>query len=531
MGKFDLVIRFKNLGADDSVKEHQTVIDNEGYTWGGWWAHSDEFLPIEKISTLRSIAQDEGITLLLVNSEKNIIYPVTVTDLKFSHDKEKINSPDKSKTPKYYKEYSLLLWFKMTAIQPSINHDSVICQYSYCDYFDYKTSEQYDYSSYDKKIVSKIKEFSAQPRTIFFIRETIAGDSDFDVNLSHSSLKEKNIAKEYSQVGGNSILLLSDLHFSEKKEYFAFNECKLKSEHSTKSLSESVKEVCASKDIASAIVAGDLTWCGSREEFAYAEQFIFGLVNHFQINRKLITIVPGNHDIIFNENEYKDKDKVEIGFADEKSKLNYVHFYKQIYDTKPNEYLAIGKKIILKNRLPIDIVGINSNCLQQNKNHFRGMGFVGHKQLNMIEQEMNWDEDSYAFKILVLHHHIHPVEYIEEPALDYMYSMSLDAGLLSSFIVKNKINLVVHGHKHKEHFLQIGSTTQENNLYHYNILGLGSTSSTNLAQNTLNSLAVLDFNKRGYVTIKIIQLNNSNNDKQKILFEQQLPVNWKPPNH
>jgi len=105
-----------------------------------------------------------------------------------------------------------------------------------------------------------------------------------------------------------------------------------------------------------------------------------------------------------------------------------------------------------------------------------------------------------------------------------MYSLSLDAGLLSSFISRNKVDLVIHGHKHVEQFMQVGSSTQENNLYHYHILGLGSTGSSNLAQNAVNSFATLDFNERGFVTLRVFQVNNGNNGNKRVLLEHKIPI-------
>lgn len=523
MEKFNLVIRFKNLGTNDSILEHNKIVEKKGYVWGGWWAHSDEQLPLDKIAILQSISLERTITLFLVNSEINNIYPVVVSDIKFSHDRKKIPSPEIEYTPNYYKNHNLLLWFKIISIQQVINHNSVINEYSYCQYSSFKTSILHDYSVFDKKIISKINEFSMQSRTIFFIREKKGGDSEFDVNFRINKRVE-NISQQYFQVKGNSIMLLSDLHFSETGEHFAFADGKGEYIYSIKTLLQSVNEVCFDKDIASLLIAGDLTWSGRKKEYELSEQFILGLINQFQIDRKLITIVPGNHDINFNEKEYNEGDKVEIGYAEEKSKIGYRDFYKKIYGASPNEYLAVGRKVLLENCLPLDIVGLNSNCLQQNKNHFRGMGFIGNKQLKMIENEMGWNNSSYSYKILVLHHHLYPVEYIEEPTMDYSYSICLDAGLISSFIVRNKIDLVIHGHKHKEHFLEIGSNIIDNSIYRYNILGLGSAGSADLSHNTVNSVAILDFNEYGNIKIQILQVNNTDNSNPQVIFEHVLPI-------
>jgi hypothetical protein len=229
---------------------------------------------------------------------------------------------------------------------------------------------------------------------------------------------------------------------------------------------------------------------------------------------------------MFDTNNYTDPMNIAIDYADTTSKQGYIDFYKKIYDVEPNDYLAIGKRIILKNRFPIDIVGLNSSCLQQNGENFRGMGFIGEKQLDEVVRGMRWDEESYAYKILVLHHHIQPVEYWEEPTPGYTYSMCLDAGLLYSFIVKNKIDLIIHGHKHLSSFFQMGKMIAEDKAFYYNILGVGSASSTHLAQDASNSIAVLDFNKPGVVSVKAYAINNRENydKKGKVIWEYHLPT-------
>ena len=182
---------------------------------------------------------------------------------------------------------------------------------------------------------------------------------------------------------------------------------------------------------------------------------------------------------------------------------------------------------MLNNQLPVDIVGLNSNCLQQVEKRFQGMGFVGDEQIKKIERAMNWSENSYSFKILVLHHNIYPVEYIEKPEFDYAYSTCLDAGLITSFITRNKINLVIHGHKHQEQFLEVGYKTkegEESELFHYNVLSLGSAGSTELGPGVVNSIALLDFNGHNTVSLKVLQVNSGNNDNPRELLNHKMKI-------
>ena len=526
-----LIIRIGNFGTTDAIQEHQAIIHRKGYAWGGWWAQAHEFLPLNRniIDRLKVTSQKKEIQAFFLNSETDQLYSVQIANLEYSLDNKKIDSPEKTSTPKYYRNFPLLLWFKLTYISQPIE-ERKIREYSYCDYNDECiTDNNHNFDVYNNKIISSIKELSLQDRSLFFVRRRIQEDREYKVSTIFTKAYKENIATTYKQMNGNSILLLSDLHFSDLPDKHAFRNS-ISEGLSKKTLSQAVFEAIKNKynpekvnDITAAIIAGDLTYCGSSTEFYKMKEFIIGLYKQYAMDMDQIIVVPGNHDINFRVK----KGNQEIAYADLAAKRNYMDLYEELYKITPNDYLAIGKKIMLKNQLPIDIVGLNSNCLQQVERHFQGMGFVGNEQINMIEREMNWNKDSYSYKILVLHHNIHPVEYIEKPEFDYAYSTCLDSGLIASFITRNKINLVIHGHKHQEQFIEIGYKTkdcQEGELYHYNVLGLGSAGSTELGHGIVNSIALLDFNEYNSVSINVFQVSNGNNDNPRELFKHKIKI-------
>ena len=89
-------------------------------------------------------------------------------------------------------------------------------------------------------------------------------------------------------------------------------------------------------------------------------------------------------------------------------------------------------------------------------------------------------------------------------------------GVRNYFAAKNKINLIIHGHKHQYDFVQMCRWT-EKKPYCHNILGMGSTSSSDLAQSKSNCIGVLDFNEPNKVKIKILEIQNSNIEETKLL--------------
>ena len=532
MQEICLVIRIGNFGIDNAIQAHKAIISKKGYCWGGWWAQANEFLPpnLTLMNNLNFFSRKKGITIFFLNNEEKQLYSVRVTELEYSPDHSKIYTPEKECTPEYYNNSLLWLWFKMESISNPLD-DTELKNYSYCDYTDEcKTDTIHDFSAFNDTILSGIEQLSVQDRSLFFIRKSKDTDKINIVAPKFIKASNENIATSYKQTRGNSILLLSDIHFSDVSGKHAFKHTESKNNFEKKTLFESINEVIKNKfgekkfeDISAAIIAGDLTYCGTKTEFSEMKEFIIGLYNQYAMDMEQIIIVPGNHDINFSN-----KDEIaKIDYSNLKSKKNYIDLYKELYKIPPNDYLAVGKKIMLGNQLPIDIVGLNSNCLQQVEKRFQGMGFVGNEQIKLIERGMGWSENSYSFKILVLHHNIHPVEYIEKPEFDYAYSTCLDAGLITSFITRNKINLVIHGHKHQEQFLEVGCKTKnckENELFHYNVLSLGSAGTTELAPGVVNSIAVLDFNEYNIVELKVLQISSGNNDNPRELFVQKIKI-------
>ena len=113
----------------------------------------------------------------------------------------------------------------------------------------------------------------------------------------------------------------------------------------------------------------------------------------------------------------------------------------------------------------VDIVALNSSLLQQHPNFqvdesgnvtsplFQGQGFLGADQLDVAAREFRWDTSAFsplrALRVVVLHHHIVPVTEAEVAVAGGNYSMVLDAERLTRWLVRHRVNLVLHGHQHQ----------------------------------------------------------------------------------
>ena len=174
-----------------------------------------------------------------------------------------------------------------------------------------------------------------------------------------------------------------------------------------------------------------------------------------------IIICPGNHDFIRKNEEIHDT--FDFVTPDSDTSKDYSDFYKSIYYISPNNYFAVGRKLLLKCGITVEIVALNSNMLQQ-YNNFEGHGYISEKQMEYIEKEMHWDDTSTsAIRIVVMHHHYLPACLEEEIDEKKASSTVYDANRFMEWIVKNNVKVVLHGHKHNKFIAKV-SYLKRNNL-------------------------------------------------------------------
>ena len=106
----------------------------------------------------------------------------------------------------------------------------------------------------------------------------------------------------------------------------------------------------------------------------------------YNLNDNCYSICPGNHDLKFSEKPYSEDDKVTIAY--DSSKEAYIDFYRQVFGADPTESLYSIRRFLTPDLVPIEVIAINSCLLQQDKDHFRGMGYVGNDQRDEIEGKL-----------------------------------------------------------------------------------------------------------------------------------------------
>ena len=502
MEKIDsIILRFRDL-LIDTIEEHKAIITKENEVWWGWWSKPQEKIPMEVFAKISNdITKKNFFDMYLFDSGKNILYYAKCAKIEYGNSFNKIKTPDKEKTPIYYNTFKYYAWFKLVEIRDILEDSSenpVLKKYTYTEVNDFFCSGKSPFELFDEKIVYSYQELAEQQRTIWFIRKSRITDKAHEIH-SYIIKALNNIDENYTYYSGKSILWLSDLHFSEK--HHAFNESFNKEKLSVV-LNKSINKLDSSK-ISTVIVSGDLTFEATKEEFDTCIKFFKDLKSIYGIELSKSSMCPGNHDIKFTNKESHENVPIQTAYDD--AKMNYVEFYRSIFEVEPEKELFMIRKYLVEYETAVEIISINSNILQQEENHFQGMGFVGAEQIRKIEAKLNKIEhvNPKLLRILVMHHHLVPNMFREEPQKDFSYSITLDSPAISQFIKDNKIRIVLHGHSHKEFCQDITIRDAEDRKYTYTIVGLGSTGAivTDISDVRTNMFGLINISKN---TVEIV---------------------------
>jgi len=521
-----IILRFRDLSVDNTIEQHNDIIKKRGFVWWGWWAKSQEKVPINEFNELRNIAiSPTNLKLFLFHSSHKTLYEAKCTEIEYKNG-SKITTPEQDATPEYYATTEYMAWFRLEEISSPMDKSAtanLLKQYSYYGVPDFFETNASFFKNFDGKRIFSTDELADQQRTIWFLRKYVHGDKTHEIR-SYSSYEnnDRNVAQYFKIMHPGPILWLSDLHFSE--DHHAFMSITGSNNTLATRINKELNRFEPSIDsISTLIISGDLTFRASKEEYCMALEFISDLKSMYSLTPDDCCICPGNHDLALSKTPFKENEKVTVAW--EKSKENYIDFYRNFYGFEPNENLYSIKRFLTSNLVPVEIISLNSVLLQQGE-HFMGMGFVGNDQLNSVESELAITKDKPIIRILVMHHHLLPVAFSERPEVSAMYSMMLDSEAVSQFIIRNKIGLVLHGHTHKEYYaMMIRENENSSSFQKFYIVGLGSTGaiSGDLSENRPNMFSLLTFTQ-GQLQISLYNLNQSG-EKAALYKKFCIPIN------
>lgn len=514
------IFRFRDLGKRDgfTIEQHNSIARAQSHTWWGWWAKSGELFPKHELDVA---IEHSGIQIFLFDSGQSKFYKTTLSEVHASASgSEKLGAPESGNyTPDYYKTDELLGWLKISVIT-EIPADQVLKAYSYLPLNNmYQPgSADLDQQLFEKVVFSAI-ELKKQDRTIWKVRPKKQGDSQHESLATHYT--PRNFVKKHSQKDSAFIVWASDIHFDDGQGKHNFP---LEDNVQHKSLSTRISELADAYanglKCAGMAISGDITWQSNTKGFEHACKFIQDISSSQSLTPDDLIICPGNHDVgLVTKEEYYEQKNQSPPPDDwnrlatehyESQKENYVNFYKKVFSREPEDNLAQGRKLFLSGHIAVEIAALNSCTLQQVKNQFQGMGFIGEAQLCAVANGMGWSNNSApvpkkkgVFRIAMLHHHLTPVNEVEDALLDMRYSVTLDAARLMRWIVTHKVDYVLHGHMHKCNSITITrnleplkSTSEENFEHTFKIISLGSSGVSNSelpGPDNSNYICIIDF--------------------------------------
>jgi predicted phosphohydrolase len=501
-----MILRFRDLSTNigETIEFHKELILKNGSVWWGWWHKAGETVPNNTFQALMNVIDVQGaLEILLFDTGTGNLYPATLKEIQWHPRFTEIDSPDEKWTPDYYGGRKLKVWFNFTSIGEGITDELVLREYSYIEIDELFERKKSIFEDFNEKQISSFEELRHQEKTIWFTRKFKAEDEIREILLYDTGrLKPSNFPRKIIENHSTKILWLSDLHFSNDHHAFALKD----GVQDGVNLSEAIRKDLEKQkisEVGGVVITGDLTWKASVDEFALVRSFLDDVMSWSTLTPNKIIFCPGNHDIAFSDKPWEKGTLVEE--AGNQSKQGFVDTYSDFFSVTPNEYLASGRRLLLANSFVVEIASLNSSYLRQTADVFQGQGFVGEQQLDYIANEMGWREQEKSmpkpFRMVLLHHHLVPVIPKELAIYEQQSSMVYDAGSLCNWIVKHRVDLVLHGHMHHSKVIResrsLGLVKGNTQWHDFVVAALGSTG-VDLTHNQLdrkNVYGLLEFSK------------------------------------
>lgn len=191
-------------------------------------------------------------------------------------------------------------------------------------------------------------------------------------------------------------------------------------------------------------LTGDFVDTSSVQEFQQAENFIKNLLNVNSLSNlsiKDVFIVPGNHDVKYNE------ENLGLRFQ------QYIEFYNRIYGTNFRRENPQSIPILHHNESEgIIIACLNSSTYVKKGTEDEFRGRIGIDDLEILISELERIDASVLYnsiRVAIIHHH--PVLIPALVESDRGYDAIYDSEKLINILKKFGFHAILHGHKHNPH--------------------------------------------------------------------------------
>lgn len=266
----------------------------------------------------------------------------------------------------------------------------------------------------------------------------------------------------------SAIVFISDIHYCEDTTKSQFRESD-DNEYYQK-WENCIADIEKTKDVKVKylVISGDLVETGKRREYRILRTILDKFCKKFQISKKNILLIPGNHDINRSSLEAycdaENKDESEAAkFYDIKLK-NYIEFYREFYNKVEGKNDFDASNAILDSILieeeGVLILGLNSLVKESHSTH---VGYVDVQKLN--EEIMRYLKDKKAI-FVVTHHSFTDTSDRELATIENVEPLKDVLGLKG-------INTFIYGHHHTSESKKDVIGDQEDTLRYIEIGSIG----------------------------------------------------------
>jgi 3',5'-cyclic AMP phosphodiesterase CpdA len=186
------------------------------------------------------------------------------------------------------------------------------------------------------------------------------------------------------------------------------------------------------------VVTGDLTDTAAPEQFREAATFILGLEEFLGDWAAHTVIVPGNHDVRWEETDIDDRLSAWRGFARDRLHRNVVglpdHPFALVYDDHAASHGTI-------------VAAINSAGFVERGKPDENRGRISPNGIADLDQQLrSLPDDDTWLRVALVHHH--PILIPDLVEAGRGYDAIVDGGDLLKVLRRHGFHLILHGHKH-----------------------------------------------------------------------------------
>lgn len=448
-----LILRFRDLvvsKAGHTVEQHNKCVEEHGYVWWGWWRKQHEEIPRELWDVLNQAAEDDDpVPVLLVDSGQRKLFRSRLSKVEFTMADETPAPEEGQRTPDYYldsqQQGRFASWFKLVGEIEEIDVKEI-------NNFVYERVPHDDVvTGTPRQLLGRriphLQHLLSFGNVTYWVANP-APEEAYDA-APVSALLPSAIDRQFTMRAENNLVLhLTDLHLGSHHAWEVSPQ-----DVSQTSLADAVESSLAGVRPSVVLVTGDLTWCGSKEEFANATKCLDDLRSRLGLRKTDFIIVPGNHDAgwireVDAANQWDGKYRIESNGGLQ----NYKEFFENWYQSDADPHYSIGRRVFFVGGDSVDFIGLNSASLQQVEGTFAGVGYVPRGVFQDAIRRMEWKNTTRAthVRVLLLHHHLLPVTGEESLASAAAgFGITSNAAELLRMAADVGVDLVIHGHQHQ----------------------------------------------------------------------------------